>query len=323
MLFYDKILCAETINVNGQQETGTVKMIITDIQRFSLNDGPGIRTTIFLKGCPMRCFWCHNPETQRSVPEVMYDIDLCISCNKFKDICTKVFETSSKDDASGIIREDLQGCVDNCPTKAITISGRPVSTEELLEQVRPDREYISASGGGITFSGGEPLTQIAPLEEAMRAFHEEGYHTALDTAGYVPFGNFQKIIPYTSLFLYDIKVMDSVRHIDATGVDNKLILDNFRRLAQAVDEDKITVRVPVIPGFNDNCDDIREIALFSKASGIARLDLLPFHGYAAGKYRALSRDYKAAGLKAPDDGILEELARAAENLGADVRIEHH
>ncbi len=245
----------------------------------------------------------------------MFDRDLCIACAEFKDLCPGLSGMQAP--------ENTPECVVRCPVEAVTVSGRHMSTAQLLECVDHDKEYLTGSGGGVTFSGGEPMIQIDDLEEAMEAFAREGYHLAVDTAGFVPFECFERIIPYTDLFLYDIKVMDEALHIRATGVSNKLILDNIVKLADTAGSGKIIVRIPVIPGFNDTTADIEEIADLCKKAGIGRIDLLPFHGYAAGKYRALGREYAASDLKTPGQHTMDELVAAACSCGADVRTENH
>lgn len=294
------------------------ELLITDIQRFSLNDGPGIRTTVFFKGCPMRCFWCHNPETQSAFPEIMYDTGLCIKCRDYYDLCSKVF---SENEENGEVPANYDKCVFNCPTKAIIETGSRLSTEELVRLIISDRDYYDTSGGGVTFSGGEPLSQIYPLAKAMEICSSEGIHTAVDTAGFVPFSSFVKILQFTDLFLYDIKLIDNIRHRAGTGVENSLILENFRKLTELTD--KVIVRVPLVPGFNDTAEDISAIAEFSADNGVTRVDILPYHGYAAAKYRALGRIYEAADLVTPCDNKVEELAETVRRFVYDVRIEQH
>ncbi|MHB8961953.1 MAG: glycyl-radical enzyme activating protein [Saccharofermentanales bacterium] len=303
------------------------QMLITEIQRFSLNDGPGIRTTIFLKGCPMACFWCHNPETQSMVPELMFFSNLCIGCESCAAACPNgSLRYATSDGARERIYDADRclfcgDCVLACPTKALTMAGRYYGSEEFLALAREDKPYFDRSGGGVTFSGGEPLQQADTVRETMQLLHAEGFHIAVDTAGHVPFDSFLRIMEFTDLFLYDIKSMDTQKHLEATGVDNLLILDNIRKLSAA--GARIILRVPVIPLFNDSEADISSIAAFASGIGIDRMDLLPFHHYAKSKYAALARDYPSAHLSPPAEDTVRHLADIARQSISDVRIEHH
>ncbi len=302
-------------------------MLITDIQRFSVNDGPGIRTTVFLKGCPLSCFWCHNPETQSSVPELMYYPSRCIGCGSCAAACPTGSLRFTGEDGdrrriynAGLCRSSGD-CAAACPSGALTLAGRPLYAGELLALAEADRPYFDASGGGVTFSGGEPLMQPEALLESMRLLHGKGFRLALDTSGQAPYTSLQPLLDYTDLILYDVKCMDPMEHLRATGEDNRQILDNLKRLSAI--RDRVIIRVPVIPGFNDTEEEIGKIAYAVSRHGYRRLDLLPFHSYASSKYAALGREYPAAGLVPPDDGRMECLAAAARAYVPDVRVERH
>lgn len=305
----------------------TSKIMITDIQRFSLNDGPGIRTTVFLKGCPLRCTWCHNPETQSPGPELMYYRNLCLGCEACAAACPNGSLHFRTVDGNRRREYDVRqcllcgACVAACPTDALKKVGRQIDAAELLEVLWQDREYLTGSGGGVTFSGGEPLMQAARLAPLLKAVHDNGYNTAIDTAGCVSCQVLDLVLDHTDLFLYDIKTMDAKRHEEATGDDNKQILANLARLVAA--GKSIIIRVPVIPGFNDTEQDILDIAAHAASLGLQQLDLLPFHAYAAGKYTALGRSYRFRRQREPDPALIGQLAEAARVHMAQVRIEQH
>jgi pyruvate formate lyase activating enzyme len=249
-----------------QMETG----IIANIQRFSLHDGPGIRTTVFLKGCPMTCKWCHNPEMIAIGPELHKIESRCIRCGACIEVCTR-------ENSQPIVNCKLCGaCVEQCPTGSRQIMGETVSVGDLLKKVLRDRIIYDESGGGVTFSGGEPLRQPDFLLELLRTCRTEGLHTAVDTCGYATFEYIENSAPYTNLFLYDLKLMDTEKHIQWTGVSNKLILENLRKLNHI--HHNIWIRIPVIPGINDKHEELNAIARFlSSLSGIRQVNLLPYH----------------------------------------------
>jgi pyruvate formate lyase activating enzyme len=251
---------------------------VFDIQKFSVIDGPGIRTTVFFKGCNLRCEWCHNPESQHAYREMLFREERCRDCGKCTAVCPS---------PQGCI---LCGkCERYCPTQAREIAGREYSIEALFTEILADRLFYETSGGGVTFSGGECMLQIDALSELLRLCRENGIHTAVDTAGCVPWESFQRVLPYTDLFLYDVKCIDEALHIKGTGVSNRLILENLCRLSQETDR-RIIVRVPVIGGYNDTDGEIRRIADFLAPLRIESAELLPYHSMGEQKYRALGRE---------------------------------
>ena len=258
-------------------------MLITNIQRFTVRDGPGIRTTVFTKGCSLRCAWCHNPETWSGTLQAQYKAARCVHCGQCAAVCQRFLP-------GGGIRTDgpectgCGRCVQACPTKALSLSGREVSADQAAEEALRDRVFFASSGGGVTFSGGEPLLQ-PDLPQALRLVRQENVHTAVDTALNVPWPAVEAALPYTSLFLVDVKAMDSQVHRRWTGCGNERILDNFRRLLKT--DAAIWVRVPFIPWAN--ADEMPKIAEFLRAEAAERirLEVIPFHNYAAGKFRSL------------------------------------
>lgn len=247
------------------------KGIIFDIQRFSVHDGPGIRTTVFMKGCPLRCKWCHNPEGLNALPELRFFEEKCLMCGRCGG--REGFEDAEK-----------------CPSKALIVSGREVTCEQLLSEILKDKSFYK-DRGGVTFSGGECLLQSDFVSTALALAKREGIHTAVDTCGYVPWSEIEKTIDNCDLYLYDIKCIDSVLHKEYTGRDNGLILDNLARLDSYGKE--IWIRIPIIPGFNDKVEEITKIADFVSAlSSVKEVSLIPYNTIGVNKYKTLGLEYK-------------------------------
>lgn len=265
-------------------------MIISDIQRFCMHDGPGVRTTVFFKGCPLNCVWCHNPETQSRQKELFLYKEKCIDCG----ICS----ACDKDNCA-ICGE----CAKNCPTGAREIVGYECTAKEVYDKIRRDIAFYSEKGG-VTFSGGECMLQITALAEVLKMCKENGIHTAVDTAGHVPFEHFEKILPYTDLFLYDIKLFDSENHKKYTGVGNKLILENLKKLFCV--GAKIWIRIPIIPSVNDNIDEMMKIKKFLDECGAPeKIELLPYHPMGESKSQALGKGLHL--FEIPDSEKMKEL----------------
>ena len=249
-----------------------------DIERNAFSDGPGIRTTVFFKGCNLRCAWCHNPESQLMPSQMMFYQDQCTGCGKCARVCPNQLE-----------RCDLCGkCALYCPADARKVCGREYTLDEVLSEVLKDTAYYDRSGGGVTFSGGECMLQIDFLAEMLQKCKENGIHTAVDTAGHVPFEHFEKVLPFTDLFLYDLKLLDSERHRQYTGVSNQLILENLQRLFAA--DAKVWIRIPVIPGVNDQPEEMKLVRKWLDQNGHPeKIELLPYHAMGENKYRALGK----------------------------------
>lgn len=271
-----------------------MKATVFDIERSSYVDGPGIRTTVFFKGCNLRCSWCHNPESQSRDAQMLFYKNRCTGCGRCKEKCP-----------NGTHKCDLCGeCVLYCPADAREICGRERTVREILTEVLKDKAFYEASGGGVTFSGGECMLQIDFLEEILRACRENGIHTAVDTAGCVPYEYFERIIPYTDLFLYDIKCYGSEKHRRYTGVGNELILANLKRLL--ADGRAVWVRIPVVPTVNDTEEEMRNIGAFLDLCGTPeKVELLPYHAMGEHKYAAVGRE--AAAFSVPDEETLKRL----------------
>ena len=258
-----------------------MKAILFDITRSSFVDGPGIRTTVFFKGCNLRCAWCHNPESQSPKPQMKFFKNKCTGCGKCKEKCPNHLESC-----------ELCGkCTLYCPHDAREICGKNYTVGEVVREILKDKAFYEASGGGVTFSGGECMLQIDFLEELLKECQKNGIHTAVDTAGYVPFEQFEQILPYTELILYDIKCFDSEKHKQYTGVGNELILENLKRLL-ATDK-SVWIRIPIIPTVNDTEEEIRSIRSFLLSCGTPeKVELLPYHAMGEHKYAAIGKKVK-------------------------------
>lgn len=256
-----------------------MKATIFDIQRNSFVDGPGIRTTVFLKGCNLRCKWCHNPESQLPDRQMMLYKDKCTGCGKCREVCPTGGENCVF----------CGKCELYCPSDARKICGKEYTSDEVLSEVVKDLTFYSNSGGGVTFSGGECMLQIDFLAEILEKCKANGIHTAVDTAGNVPWEYFEKILPYTDLFLYDVKCFSEELHIEGTGVSNKRIKENLKKLSDEFNGD-IIIRIPLIPGYNDDISELQKTADFLSGINAVKTELLPYHAMGEHKYDALGMD---------------------------------
>ncbi len=252
---------------------------IFDIQRNSYVDGPGIRTTVFFKGCNLRCAWCHNPESQSAKPQMMFYRNKCTMCGKCKKKCAYALEKCTF----------CGKCTIFCPQDAREICGREYTADEVLKIIMKDKAFYDNSHGGVTFSGGECMLQIDFLIEILKACKENGIHTAVDTAGHVPYERFETILPYTDLFLYDLKCFNSEKHKLYTGVGNELILKNLKRLL--VTGTPLWIRIPIIPTFNDSEEELQKIKEYIFSCGAPqKIELLPYHAMGEHKYAAIGKE---------------------------------
>lgn len=299
-----------------EQDRGLIFLI----QGYSIQDGPGIRTTVFMKGCPLRCAWCQNPESWNLFPELMTHDAKCIGCESCAEVCPTGAISFHPEDGRRIDRALCNRCfecVEVCPAEALTRVGEYMSVEQVMKAVEKDEPFISRSGGGVTVSGGEPLLQAPFVKRLLKTCREMGYHTALDTCGYAPGPLLDEIIEFTDLILYDVKHVDSKIHEAATGVSNASILENLYKISHRA---KIWLRMPLIPGYNDSEDTIARIGALGKEIGAEKISVLPFNRLGEGKYIGLGRPSSLSKVEEPTGDNILQVRRQLESLGLKVTL---
>ena len=295
--------------------------VIFDIKKYAIHDGPGIRTTVFFKGCPLACRWCHNPEGITTNSERIYRQERCIACGECIQICPqKGIRQTAESVVSDPAKCDLcRTCADHCPSEAVEFIGRKVTVAEVIHQVEKDIAFYDESGGGITLSGGEPLMQPDFLLELLDACIDLDLHRTVDTTGYADAELLMAVAQKTDLFLYDLKLMDVDRHRTFTGVSNEHILNNLKLLVQ--EGARIQVRIPIIPGINDDAENIERTGNFvSSLGGVEHISILPFHNSARGKYGRLGIECLASDIKSPREAQLNTIADQLKKTGLPVKI---
>ena len=290
---------------------------IFDIQRFSIHDGPGIRTTVFMKGCPLRCVWCHNPEGLRPAPDLSFMSERCIGCGYCFRACRQGGHVM--EDGKHVLRREVcrvcGTCAEECYAAAIELIGREASVEEALDEVLRDRPFYETSGGGMTLSGGEPMMQPEFTAALLGAAKERGLHCCIETCGFADFHRFERVMPLVDLFLYDIKELDPARHREFTGVPNALIIENLRRLHER--GARTRVRLPIIPGYNDREDHLAAVAALCRSlPRLEGVEVMPYHRLGTSKVARLGLDpderEKSA---APDTATVAAWNATLERLG--------
>jgi len=297
--------------------------LISAIQKYSTKDGPGIRSTVFFKGCPLGCLWCSNPELIRPLPDLLYSREKCKQCGTCIQVCPQGALSFGEDGYILIDRVKCDGCgdcVEECPEGALELAGTFMTVDQVVEELLKDRVFYETSGGGVTFSGGEPLWQSGFVAHVAKRMKAEGIHTALDTAGDVGWCRFEEVLPFIDLVLYDIKLMDNTQHRLFTGRDNDLILANARLLAQQ--NVPMFIRLVMVPGINDSPDEIRARMGFVKELGdiVQQVDILPYHRYGAGKYARLGLDYPLMDLPEHTDAQVDEIRALVDGYGIKTTI---
>ncbi len=267
---------------------------VFDIERCSFSDGPGIRTTVFFKGCNLRCVWCHNPESRHFEREMLFYADKCTDCGKCREVCPMKQECCALCGA----------CELYCPQDARKVCGKVYTVDELFSEIVKDKRFYDTSCGGVTFSGGEAMLQLDFLCALLKKCRENGIHTAVDTAGHVLWESFERVMPYTDLFLFDVKLMDSAAHEKYTGVGNERILDNLARLLAA--GARVWIRVPVVPSVNDNEENMLAMKKwFAEHGAPEKIELLPYHRMGERKAAALGKEVTLFAV--PDAAVMNSL----------------
>ena len=293
------------------------KGLIFNIQKFSIHDGPGIRTTVFFKGCPLKCKWCSNPESQLHKLQILYDFEKCAHCKKCLLNCPKQAITEKENHM--IFNHDkcigcLQ-CVNHCPTKALSHEGDFKEIQEIVDVCMQDIDFYEESNGGVTISGGEGMAQPEFLEKLVLSLKEKNLHVAIETTGYIQQETFQKLAPLFDLLLFDVKHYDRLQHFEGTGVYNDLIVENLQWAIQH--QLNVLPRIPVIPDFNDSLEDAQGISDLLKALNIQKVQLLPFHQFGEKKYDLLNKEYSLKTYQAYHEEDLKDYQQIFLDKGID------
>lgn len=286
--------------------------IVTNIQKFSIQDGPGIRTTVFLKGCPLRCLWCHNPEGLEPYPELAYRPNQCIACGRCAAVCPNrchvLFEGLHGFDRTNCV--NCGKCAEEC-VGALELMGKQMTVEEVLRKVMQDKAFYDNSGGGMTLSGGEPMAQFPFALALAKSAKEQGLHVCIETSGFANPAQYAAILPYIDIFLFDYKETDPARHREYTGQTNEKILDNLSRLSAA--GAKIVLRCPIIPGLNARDEHFAGIAHTAEATpGVYEVNIEPYHPLGKSKAEALDKPYVLGDLSFPEEKTVAEWVEAVQ-----------
>lgn len=307
------------LNINTKTEKG----LIFKFQRHALHDGPGIRTLVFFKGCPLRCLWCFNPESQEKNIEVVHYEEKCIGCNLCLKVCPipgAIEVENGKKKINRFLCNNCAKCTKVCMTGGMTAIGSYKEVDEVFAVIEKDRIFYENSGGGVTLSGGEVTLQGSFATKLLKKCKEKGIHTAIETCGFTKWENFQKILQYTDLVFFDIKVIDSQKHKEYTGVSNDLILDNARKIANL--GVPLVIRIPIIPGYTDSDNNLLGIAKFIKEElkGVKRIDVLPYEQIGISKYKRLGRKYFLESVDPPSKSHMEQVKEIFKSYGFNVQI---
>jgi pyruvate formate lyase activating enzyme len=302
--------------------TGTTKGRVFNIQRYSIHDGGGIRTLVFLKGCPLRCVWCCNPESQRSEPELGFIESRCVGESACGAPCLSICPIGAihlnglgKPVIDRKVCDACGKCAEACGEDALKIVGREMTVDEVLAEVEKDRAFYRRSGGGMTLGGGEPLAQHGFAAELLKAAQESYLHTALETCGHAPWSHLETVLKYVDLLQFDLKHMDPAKHQDLTGQSNELVLSNLKRVLSVKSPQDVIIRIPVVPGCNDSVENIRESIRFVAEQGFNQVELVPYHRLGVSKYAQYGMVYPLAGCDPLPQEHFDELRRIVKESG--------
>lgn len=294
--------------------------IITNIQKYSVHDGPGIRNTVFFKGCPLKCLWCHNPETQNYERQTMYDAEKCNGCQACIAGCPMSAISENADKVSTDVDKCnfCETCLDYCLKCARAVAGKEYTVSALMKEIEKDQIFYEKSEGGVTLSGGEPMMHIDFVEKLVNRCFDKGISVVVDTCGYVPYENYQRINKKVSMYLYDLKQMDSEKHRKFTGVDNSLILENLMKLSR--DGARINLRIPVIEGINADDESVAAFLEMAKKIHVYKVNLLPYHNMGKDKYGRLDMVYDETSMKTPSTERMEWIKDEFQKNNFEVKI---
>ena len=300
----------------NNSESAAAKRLVLSINRMTIHNGPGIRTLILFKGCPLHCLWCSTPESQKAEPEIAIYPSKCILCGQCVPVCplNAIDLTSETISINRSLCNNCGKCAEVCPSEAIRLLGQLMTVEELLEEAKKDIVFYKHSGGGVTLSGGEPLLNPDFNKKLLRALKEEGISVGVDVCGHVPWASIEQILPYIDFFLWDIKHIDSKKHKGLTGVPNELILSNARSVSER--NTPLYIRIPVIPGYNDSEENIRATCEFARGLfSVVEVDLLPLHHLGKARYESLNRAYPIANIPLIPENVLQNMEWLIESYG--------
>jgi pyruvate formate lyase activating enzyme len=295
--------------------------LVMNIQKYSIHDGPGIRTTVFLKGCPLRCWWCHNPEGLSSQPEIVVFENRCLACGSCRRVCPTGAAARAVNEVedSNIFCTLCGSCIAVCPSGARQIIGSYMTVAGVVAEIMKDRLFYDDSGGGVTFSGGEPLAQLHFLKDLLMACRARGVHTAVDTCGYAPREHLLSVVYLTDLFLYDLKIINDAKHRQYTAVSNVPILENLKVLGDI--HNNIWIRMPIIPGVNDDDENLEAVAKFiTSIPGVRQVNLLPYHKTGIIKFKRLQQRYLLENIPEPSPQDMEKIRQKFSTFGVIARM---
>lgn len=316
--------------VHAMKKDNELKALIFDIQSFSTHDGPGIRTNVFFKGCPLSCLWCSNPEGQKAIPELFYTKMKCVGCMRCAKACPHDAVTANNDPADveklGLVLHDRKkcnkcethDCVRACFQNALSVTGEWMTVEDVMKKIRRDSSFYR-NKGGVTVSGGDPLLYCEFVEKLLKTCHEEGINTVLESELCVPLKNLEAVAPHVDLFMTDLKIVDEQKHIEATGLSNKQAIQNLRYIAKNY-PGKIFLRIPIIPGFTDADDNIHAIGAFCAENDISRVNILPYHKLGSTKHERLGGEYPMPEVDEPDEEQMRHIADIFQSHGVECKI---